>query len=124
MLLYDKKGEQHYDIISALHKSVRNSDPDAAMYWLGRMLEAGEDPMYCARRIVRMAVEDIGLAAPEALNFCLSALRRSSFLDRLSAIQALSERVAYMALASKSNAVYTADLSRLLVPCQHSLRTR
>src|SRR5882757_10001155 len=68
VLLYDKKGEQHYDIISALHKSVRNSDPDAAMYWLGRMLAAGEDPMYCARRIVRMAVEDIGLAAPEALN--------------------------------------------------------
>ena len=73
VLLYDKKGEQHYDIISALHKSVRNSDPDAALYWLSRMLEAGEDPMYCARRIVRMAVEDIGLAAPEALNLCLSA---------------------------------------------------
>ena len=73
VLLYDKKGEQHYDIISALHKSVRNSDPDAAIYWLGRMLEAGEDPMYCARRIVRMAVEDIGLAAPEALDLCLSA---------------------------------------------------
>src|SRR3984885_4054509 len=72
VLLYDKKGEQHYDIISALHKSVRNSDPDAAMYWLGRMLEAGEDPMYVARRVVRMAVEDIGLAAPEALNLCLS----------------------------------------------------
>ncbi len=80
VLLYDKKGEQHYDIISALHKSVRNSDPDAAMYWLGRMLEAGEDPMYCARRIVRMAVEDIGLAAPEALNLCLSARDAMHFL--------------------------------------------
>ena len=75
VLLYDKKGEQHYDIISALHKSVRNSDPDAAMYWLGRMLEAGEDPMYVARRVVRMAVEDIGLAAPEALNFSFEARR-------------------------------------------------
>ncbi len=80
MLLYDKKGEQHYDIISALHKSVRNSDPDAALYWLGRMLEAGEDPMYCARRVVRMAVEDIGLAAPEALNLCLSAKDAMHFL--------------------------------------------
>ena len=64
VLLYDKKGEQHYDIISALHKSVRNSDADASLYWLGRMLQAGEDPMYVARRVVRMAVEDIGLAAP------------------------------------------------------------
>lgn len=80
VLLYDKKGEQHYDIISALHKSVRNSDPDAAMYWLGRMLEAGEDPMYVARRVVRMAVEDIGLAAPEALNLCLSAKDAMHFL--------------------------------------------
>ena len=75
MLLYDKKGEQHYDLISALHKSVRNSDADAALYWLGRMLAAGEDPMYVARRVVRMAVEDIGLAAPEALNLCLSCAR-------------------------------------------------
>ena len=80
VLLYDKRGEQHYDIISALHKSVRNSDADAALYWLGRMLEAGEDPMYCARRIVRMAVEDIGLAAPEALNLCLSARDAVHFL--------------------------------------------
>ena len=68
VLLYDKKGEQHYDLISALHKSVRNSDADASLYWLGRMLAAGEDPMYVARRVVCMAVEDIGLAAPEALN--------------------------------------------------------
>ena len=83
VLLYDKKGEQHYDVISALHKSVRNSDADAALYWLGRMLAAGEDPMYVARRVVRMAVEDIGLAAPEALNLCLSARdKRCTFWDR------------------------------------------
>ena len=108
MLLYDKKGEQHYDIISALHKSVRNSDPDAALYWLGRMLEAGEDPMYCARRIVRMAVEDIGLAAPEALNLCLSARDAMHFLGRPEGDLALAQAVVYLALAPKSNAVYTA----------------
>jgi putative ATPase len=108
MLLYDKKGEQHYDIISALHKSVRNSDPDAALYWLGRMLEAGEDPMYCARRIVRMAVEDIGLAAPEALNLCLSARDAMHFLGHPEGDLALAQAVVYLALAPKSNAVYTA----------------
>jgi putative ATPase len=108
VLLYDKKGEQHYDIISALHKSVRNSDPDAAMYWLGRMLEAGEDPMYCARRIVRMAVEDIGLAAPEALNLCLSARDAMHFLGHPEGELALVQAVIYLALAPKSNAVYTA----------------
>ncbi|MCU1318540.1 MAG: ATPase central domain protein [Edaphobacter sp.] len=108
VLLYDKKGEQHYDIISALHKSVRNSDPDAALYWLGRMLEAGEDPMYCARRIVRMAVEDIGLAAPEALNLCLSAKDAMHFLGQPEGGLALSQAVVYLAVAPKSNAVYTA----------------
>jgi putative ATPase len=108
MLLYDKKGEQHYDIISALHKSVRNSDADAALYWLGRMLEAGEDPMYCARRIVRMAVEDIGLAAPEALNLCLSAKEAMHFLGSPEGDLALAQAVVYLALAPKSNAVYTA----------------
>ena len=108
VLLYDKKGEQHYDIISALHKSVRNSDPDAALYWLGRMLEAGEDPMYCARRIVRMAVEDIGLAAPEALNLCLSARDAMHFLGQPEGGLALAQAVVYLALAPKSNAVYTA----------------
>jgi putative ATPase len=108
VLLYDKKGEQHYDIISALHKSVRNSDPDAAMYWLGRMLEAGEDPMYCARRIVRMAVEDIGLAAPEALNLCLSAKDAMHFLGHPEGELALVQAVVYLALAPKSNAIYTA----------------
>jgi putative ATPase len=108
VLLYDKKGEQHYDIISALHKSVRNSDPDAALYWLGRMLEAGEDPMYCARRMVRMAVEDIGLAAPEALNLCLSAKDAMHFLGQPEGGLALAQAVVYLALAPKSNAVYTA----------------
>ncbi len=107
-LLYDKKGEQHYDIISALHKSVRNSDADAALYWLGRMLVAGEDPMYVARRVVRMAVEDIGLAAPEALNLCLSARDAMHFLGSPEGELALAQAVVYLALAPKSNALYTA----------------
>jgi putative ATPase len=108
VLLYDKKGEQHYDIISALHKSVRNSDADAALYWLSRMLEAGEDPMYVARRVVRMAVEDIGLAAPEALNLCLSARDAMHFLGQPEGGLALAQAVVYLALAPKSNALYTA----------------
>jgi putative ATPase len=108
VLLYDKQGEQHYDIISALHKSVRNSDADASLYWLGRMLQAGEDPMYVARRIVRMAVEDIGLAAPEALNLCLSARDAMHFLGSPEGDLALAQAVVYLALAPKSNAVYTA----------------
>jgi putative ATPase len=108
ILLYDKKGEQHYDLISALHKSVRNSDADAALYWLGRMLAAGEDPMYVARRVVRMAVEDIGLAAPEALNLCLSARDAMHFLGHPEGDLALAQAVVYLALAPKSNAVYTA----------------
>jgi hypothetical protein len=86
VLMYDKKGEEHYNLISALHKSVRNSDPDAALYWLARMFEAGEDPLYLARRVVRMAVEDIGLAAPEALNLCLSAKEAMIFWARRRAI--------------------------------------
>ena len=108
VLLYDKKGEQHYDLISALHKSVRNSDADAALYWLGRMLAAGEDAMYVARRIVRMAVEDIGLAAPEALNLCLSARDAMHFLGSPEGELALAQAVVYLALAPKSNAVYKA----------------
>ena len=108
VLLYDKKGEQHYDLISALHKSVRNSDADAALYWLGRMLQAGEDAMYVARRVVRMAVEDIGLAAPEALNLCLSARDAMHFLGSPEGELALAQAVVYLALAPKSNAVYTA----------------
>lgn len=108
VLLYDKKGEQHYDLISALHKSVRNSDADAAVYWLGRMLAAGEDAMYVARRVVRMAVEDIGLAAPEALNLCLSARDAMHFLGSPEGELALAQAVVYLALAPKSNAVYKA----------------
>jgi len=99
VLLYDKKGEQHYDVISALHKSVRNSDADAALYWLGRMFAAGEDPMYIARRVVRMAVEDIGLAAPEALNLCLSARDALHFLGPPEGDLALAQAVVYLALA-------------------------
>jgi putative ATPase len=108
VLLYDKQGEEHYNLISALHKSVRNSDPDAALYWLGRMLKAGEDPMYVARRVVRMAVEDIGLAAPEALNLTLSARDMVDFLGSPEGDLALAQAVVYLALAPKSNAVYVA----------------
>jgi putative ATPase len=108
VLQYDKSGEEHYNLISALHKSVRNSDPDAALYWLGRMFAAGEDPLYLARRVVRMAVEDIGLAAPEALNLCLSAKQAMEFLGSPEGDLALAEAVVYLALAPKSNAVYTA----------------
>ena len=108
MLLYDKQGEEHYNLISALHKSVRNSDADAALYWLGRMLQAGEDLMYVARRVVRMSVEDIGLASPEALNLTLSARDAVDFLGSPEGELALAQAVVYLALAPKSNAVYTA----------------
>jgi putative ATPase len=108
VLMYDKSGEEHYNLISALHKSVRNSDPDAALYWLARMFAAGEDPLYLARRIVRMAVEDIGLAAPEALNLTLSAKEAVDFLGSPEGDLALAEAVVYLCLAPKSNSVYTA----------------
>ena len=108
VLMYDKTGEEHYNLISALHKSVRNSDPDAALYWLARMFAAGEDPLYLARRVVRMAVEDIGLAAPEALNLCLSAKETIDFLGSPEGDLALAEAVVYLCLAPKSNAVYAA----------------
>jgi putative ATPase len=108
VLIYDKSGEEHFNLISALHKSVRNSDPDAALYWLARMFAAGEDPLYLARRIVRMAVEDIGLAAPEALNLCLSAKEAIDFLGSPEGDLALAQAVVYLSLAPKSNAVYTA----------------
>ncbi len=108
VLMYDKSGEEHFNLISALHKSVRNSDPDAALYWLGRMFAAGEDPLYLARRIVRMAIEDIGLAAPEAMNLCLSAKDAYDFLGSPEGDLALAEAVVYLCLAPKSNAVYTA----------------
>jgi len=108
VLMYDKSGEEHYNLISALHKSVRNSDPDASLYWLARMFASGEDPLYLARRVVRMAVEDIGLAAPEALNLCLSAKQAMEFLGSPEGDLALAEAVVYLALAPKSNSVYTA----------------
>jgi putative ATPase len=108
VLVYDKSGEEHYNLISALHKSVRNSDPDAALYWLARMFASGEDPLYLARRVVRMAVEDIGLAAPEALNLCLSAKQAMEFLGSPEGDLALAEAVVYLSLAPKSNSVYTA----------------
>jgi putative ATPase len=108
VLMYDKSGEEHYNLISALHKSVRNSDPDAALYWLARMFASGEDPLYLARRVVRMAVEDIGLAAPEALNLCLSAKQAMEFLGSPEGDLALAEAVVYLCLAPKSNSVYTA----------------
>ena len=108
VLVYDKSGEEHYNLISALHKSVRNSDPDAALYWLARMFAAGEDPLYLARRVVRMAVEDIGLAAPEALNLCLSAKETLDFLGSPEGDLALAEAVVYLCLAPKSNSVYLA----------------
>lgn len=107
-LLYDKSGEEHYNLISALHKSIRNSDADAALYWLARMLRAGEDPMYLARRLVRMAAEDIGLAAPEALNLTLTARDAMDFLGSPEGDLALAQAAVYLALAPKSNAVYAA----------------
>jgi putative ATPase len=108
VLLYDKTGEEHYNLISALHKSVRNSDPDAALYWLGRMLEAGEDPLYIARRVVRMSVEDIGLADPNALGLCMAARDAVDFIGMPEGNLALAQAVVYLSLAPKSNALYTA----------------
>jgi putative ATPase len=108
ILLYDKTGEEHYNLISALHKSVRNSDPDASLYWLGRMLEAGEDPLYIARRVVRMAVEDIGLADPNALSLCMAARDAVDFIGMPEGNLALAQAVVYLSVAPKSNALYTA----------------
>ena len=108
VLLYDKSGEEHYNLISALHKSVRNSDVDASLYWLGRMLASGEDRLYIARRVVRMAVEDIGLASPQALSVTLAARDAYDFLGSPEGELALAQAVAYLALAPKSNAIYTA----------------
>jgi putative ATPase len=107
MLLYDKSGEEHYNLISALHKSVRNSDPDAALYWLGRMLEAGEDPLYIARRLIRMASEDIGLADPGALRLAVASMQAVHFVGMPEGDLALAETAVYLALAPKSNALYT-----------------
>jgi putative ATPase len=107
-LLYDKSGEQHYNLISALHKSLRDSDPDGALYWLGRMLEAGEDPLYVARRLVRFASEDVGNADPMALRLTLDAKDAYHFLGTPEGELALAQATCYLALAPKSNAVYTA----------------
>lgn len=108
VLRYDKSGEEHYNLISALHKSVRNSDPDASLYWLGRMIESGEDPLYLARRIVRMAVEDVGLADPRALEIAVAARDAVDFIGMPEGNLALAEAVVYLAVAPKSNALYTA----------------
>ena len=107
-LLYDKNGEEHYNLISALHKSMRNSDPDAAVYWLARMLEAGEDPLYVARRVIRFASEDVGLADPGALNIAVSAYQACHFLGMPECNVHLTQAVVYMSLAPKSNALYVA----------------
>ncbi len=108
ILLYDKAGEEHYNLISALHKSVRNSDPDGALYWLGRMIEAGEDPLYIARRVVRMSVEDVGLADPNALALCMAARDAVDFIGMPEGNLALAQAVVYLSVAPKSNALYTA----------------
>jgi putative ATPase len=105
---YDKAGEEHYNLISALHKSVRNSDPDAALYWLARMIESGEDPLYLARRMVRMASEDIGLAEPGALAVTLAAKDAFDFLGAPEGYLALAQAAVYLSLAPKSNALYVA----------------
>ena len=107
-LLYDKTGEEHYNLISALHKSMRNSDPDAAVYWLARMLEAGEDPLYIARRVTRFASEDIGLADPRALEIAVAAYQACHFIGMPECTVHLTEAVVYMSMAPKSNALYTA----------------
>jgi putative ATPase len=105
-LTYDKSGEEHYNLISALHKSVRNSDADATLYWLVRMLESGEDPLYVARRLVRMASEDIGLAEPNALAVAIAAMQAADFVGPPEGNLALAQAAVYLALAPKSNALY------------------
>jgi putative ATPase len=109
-LLYDKSGEEHYNLISALHKSMRNSDPDATVYWLARMIEAGEDPLYIARRLVRFASEDIGNADPRALSIAVAAKDAVHFIGMPEGNTALAQAAIYMAVAAKSNAVYRAYL--------------
>ena len=108
MLRYDKTGEEHYNLISALHKSMRNSDPDAAVYWLARMLEAGEDPLYVARRLVRFASEDVGNADPQALTVAVAAQQAAHFIGMPEGNTALAQAAIYLATAPKSNAVYKA----------------
>ncbi len=117
-LLYDKSGDQHYDLISALHKSLRGSDPDAALYWLGRMLEAGEDPLYIARRLVRFASEDVGMADPQALMIAVAAQQAVHFVGLPEGNLALAEAVVYLASAPKSNSLYQA-YSKVQEDIQH-----
>ncbi len=107
-LLYDKHGEEHYNLISALHKSIRNSDPDAAIYWLARMLEAGEDPLYIARRMIRMASEDIGMADPRALEIAVAAYQAAHFIGMPECSVNLTQAAVYLSLSPKSNAMETA----------------
>lgn len=107
-LLYDKSGEEHYNLISALHKSMRNSDPDAAVYWLARMLEAGEDPLYIARRVTRFASEDVGLADPRALEIAVAAYQSCHFIGMPECTVHLTQAVVYMSVVPKSNALYMA----------------
>ncbi|HET8628872.1 MAG TPA: replication-associated recombination protein A, partial [Thermomicrobiales bacterium] len=105
---YDKGGDDHFDAISALHKTIRGSDPDAALYWLARMLERGDDPLYVARRLVRFASEDVGLADPEALRLAMAAQQAVHFIGMPEGALALAELTVYLAIAPKSNAIYTA----------------
>jgi putative ATPase len=107
-LLYDKSGDQHYDMISALHKSLRGSDPDAGLYWLGRMLEAGEDPLYIVRRLIRFASEDVGMADPQALLVCVAAQQAVHFIGLPEGNLALAQAIVHLATAPKSNALYAA----------------
>jgi putative ATPase len=107
-LLYDKDGEEHYNLISAFHKSLRGSDPDAALYWLGRMLLAGEDPLYIARRMIRFASEDVGMADPQALVVCMAAQQAYHFIGLPEGELALAQAAVYLATSPKSNALYTA----------------
>jgi putative ATPase len=117
VLLYDKSGEEHYNLISALHKSVRSSDADAALYWLARMLEAGEDRLYIARRLMRMAIEDIGLADPRALEQCRRRMQAVHFLGIGEGDLALAQAAIYLSVAPKSDAAY-----RALAPCRRTCR--
>ena len=118
-LLYDKQGEEHYNLISALHKSMRNSDPDAAVYWLARMLEAGEDPLYIARRVVRFASEDIGLAEPGALEMAVAAYHACHFIGMPECSVHLTQAVVHMSVAPKSNALYVAYEEAKLDALEH-----
>jgi putative ATPase len=118
-LLYDKAGEEHYNLISALHKSMRGSDPDATLYWLGRMLEAGEDPLYIVRRMIRFASEDIGNADPQALMIAVAAMQAVHFVGMPEGNLALAQAAVYLATAPKSNALYTGYAS-----VQQDIQTR